>query len=352
MASPPDPGSRLGPYEIIERLGAGGMGLVYRAHDTRLGRDVALKFVHEQLTQDRPAVDRFEREARAVSRLNHPHIVTIHEIGESAFGRFIVMELVEGRTLRDMAGNMVAWETVVDVGRQIAKALAAAHAAGIVHRDVKPENVMVRDDGFVKVLDFGLARLLPRAVADSDATVTGGTDAGMVLGTLRYMAPEQARAQPVDGAADVFALGLVLYELTTGVHAFGPDRSFGILGAIVNEAALPPSRLVAGIPSSLEALLLQMLEKDPSRRPAAADVDALLTQLTSAAPLVRFNTAPVPDARTNVGRERERTVLREAFNSAAAGQGLLVCVAGEPGIDLCSHNYFSITGISLSPREQ
>ena len=190
------------------------------------------------------------------------------------------MELVRGRTLRDLAAGGVAWATVVDVGRQIAKALAAAHVAGIVHRDVKPENVMVRDDGFVKVLDFGLARLLPDALS-ADATVTGGTDAGTVLGTLRYMAPEQARGEAADGAADVFALGLVLYELTTG--SFGGDTPIGGLGAILNDSVLAPSRLTPGIPATLEAVLLQMLQKDPRKRPTAVDVDALLTQLTTTA---------------------------------------------------------------------
>ena len=331
QSAPVIDGQTISHYQVLARLGGGGMGVVYQARDLRLGRDVAVKFVNEELTQDRTAVDRFEREARAVSRLNHPHIVTIHEIGESEFGRFIVMELVKGRTLRDLAAGGVAWATVVDVGRQIAKALAAAHVAGIVHRDVKPENVMVRDDGFVKVLDFGLARLLPGALS-ADATVTGGTEAGTVLGTLRYMAPEQARGEAADGAADVFALGLVLYELTTGRHPFEGDTPIGVLGAIVNDSVLAPSRLTPGIPATLEAVLLQMLQKDPRKRPTAVDVDALLTQLTTTAPVARASTPPVAPTHTNVGREKEGRALRDGFDSAAAGHGLLLCVAGEPGI--------------------
>ncbi len=254
-------GEKLGPYEILAALGAGGMGQVYRARDTRLGREVAIKLVAERLTRDPSAVDRFVREAHAASRLNHPNIVTIHEIGEAGVGRFIVMELVQGRTLREIATARIAWESVVDIGRQIAKALAAAHAEGIVHRDVKPENVMVRDDGYVKVLDFGLARLLPTEAAGSGVDTASGTEAGTVLGTIRYMAPEQARGERVDGAADVFALGLVLYELATGRHPFGAERPFGVIDAIARDPALPPSRPNAEIPGPLEALLLQ----DPQR---------------------------------------------------------------------------------------
>jgi predicted ATPase/tRNA A-37 threonylcarbamoyl transferase component Bud32 len=325
-------GAKLGPYEILAAIGAGGMGQVYRARDTRLGRDVAVKLVAERLTRDRTAVDRFVREAHAASRLNHPNIVTIHEIGEAEIGRFIVMELVLGRTLREMMTARIAWESVVDLGRQIAKALAAAHAEGIVHRDVKPENVMVRDDGYVKVLDFGLARLLPTDAVASEVVTASGTEAGTVLGTIRYMAPEQARGDRVEGAADVFALGLVLYELATGRHPFGADRPFGVVDAIVGEPALPPSRLNPEIPGPLEALLLQMLEKDPRRRPTATDVDALLAQITGTSPTTRTPRFSGPSHHRSVGREGERAALRAAFESAAAGNGLVVCVAGEPGI--------------------
>ena len=325
-------GARLGSYRVVAPLGAGGMGHVYRARDARLGRDVAVKVVNEHLTRDPSVVDRFVREARAASRLNHPNIVTIHEIGEAEGGRFIVMELVEGRTLRAMAADRVPWESVVDVGRQIAKALAAAHAAGIVHRDVKPENVMVRDDGLVKVLDFGLARLLPNHGEAADTATASGTEAGVVLGTLRYMAPEQARGEAVERAADVFALGLVLYELATGRHPFGADTSLGIVGAIASDAALPPSRLNTEIPAALDAVLLQMLDKDPRRRPTAADMDALLAHMSAAVPVTRAGRDPRAVPRTSVGRERELAALHAAFDSAAAGNGLLVCVAGEPGI--------------------
>ena len=290
------------------------MGAVYRARDTRLSREVALKLVAERLTRDHSAVDRFVREAHAASRLNHPNIVTIHEIGEAEVGQFIVMELVQGRTLREVVAERVGWESVVDLGRQIAKALAAAHAAGIVHRDVKPENVMVRDDGYVKVLDFGLARLLPTPDGTSEVVTASATEAGIVLGTLRYMAPEQARGDRVGPAADVFALGLVLYELTTGQHPFSADPRFGSVDAIVCDPALFPRHFNPEVPGTLEALLLQMLEKDPRRRPTAAEVDAVLTQLTGSIPVAQTSRASGPRQQRSVGREREHAVLRAAFD--------------------------------------
>jgi len=325
-------GARIGPYQVLGSLGAGGMGHVYRALDTRLDRKVAVKVVAERLTRDRPAVDRFVREAHAASRLNHPNIVTIHEIGEAEVGRFIVMELVEGKTLRETVAERPAWESVVDIGRQIAKALAAAHAAGIVHRDIKPENVMVRGDGYVKVLDFGLARLMPTGAVSSEVVTANATEAGTVLGTFRYMAPEQARGEPVAGAADVFALGLVLYELATGRHPFAGTTPFGVVDAIVGEPALSPSRLNPEIPPALDSLILELLEKDPERRPKASDTDTLLARLEDEIPVTRTRRVEGRSLPRSVGRERERALLRTAFDSTAGGSGLMVCVAGEPGI--------------------
>jgi predicted ATPase len=323
--------SAIGPYRVVGSLGAGGMGQVYRALDPRLDREVAIKVVAERLTRDGSAVDRFVREAHAASRLNHPNIVTIHEIGETEAGRFIVMELVEGKTLRELIAERPANESVVDIGRQIAKALAAAHAAGIVHRDIKPENVMVRSDGYVKVLDFGLARLMPPEGVSSEGLTENATEAGAVLGTLRYMAPEQARGEPVGAAADIFALGLVLYELVTGRHPFAGRTAFGVVDAIVGEPALPASRINPGIPPALDALILKMLEKDPERRPKATDVEAGLGERPDEI-LTPTRRVEGPSRARSVGRERERALLRAAFDSAAGGNGLLVSVAGEPGI--------------------
>ena len=213
------PHTRIGPYEVIDRLGAGGMGEVYRVTDTRLGREAAMKLLLEQLAREPAAIERFMREARAASSLNHPNIVTIHEIGQSEHGLYIVMELVRGGPLRKLPGETMPSRTLVLLARQIAEALAVAHAAGIVHRDIKPENILVRDDGYAKILDFGIARLLTPGFGDAkDHTLTAETGPGILLGSMRYMSPEQARGERVTQATDIFSLGIVMYELATGVH--------------------------------------------------------------------------------------------------------------------------------------
>jgi predicted ATPase len=326
-------GQMVAHYEIREELGGGGMGVVYKAIDTRLGRRVALKFVHSEYAKDRRALGRFLREARTASGLNHPHICTIHALEEYEGWPFLVMELIEGRTIRRVAKEGLSLEAVVRLAGQVAKALAAAHAAGIVHRDIKPENLMVREDGFVKVLDFGLARLLPAGPAPMVAENGAGTDPGTILGTARYMAPEQARGEPADSAADVFALGVVLYELASGRHPFAGDSQLAVLHAIMAQPVLPPSRLNSAIPATLEALLEQMLAKEPRLRPRAAEVDRILADLAdkSAAPQDASRLL-VPGARHTVGRHAERAELRAGFESAAAGRGLVICLAGEPGI--------------------
>jgi serine/threonine protein kinase/predicted ATPase len=339
-------GQRINHYRIGARLGAGGMGEVYLAEDTRLGRRVALKLLPARFTADQDRVRRFEQEARAVSALNHPNIVTIYDLGEAEAGRFIVMELIVGRTLREMIGESSSpssTATLIGLGRQAAKALSVAHAAGITHRDIKPENIMVRDDGLVKVLDFGLARLVHTSFADPDAKTTALTGAGMMLGTLRYMSPEQTRSEKVTSATDLFSLGVVFYELATGQHPFAADSAMGILQAISSQAPLPPSRLNREIPAAVEALILQMLEKDARLRPTAPEVDTALSELERAIELGsvgQLQLATIPPAlpllrspaRSLVGREKERAGLRAGFESAQAGRSLLLCVTGEPGI--------------------
>jgi predicted ATPase len=325
-------GRQLGPYTIVAPLGAGGMGEVYRAHDARLGRDVAVKILPTRVTQDRAAVERFSREARAASALNHPNIVTIHEIGDADAGRFIVMELVEGRTLRAMMAPRVSLDAVARLGLQIARALAVAHAAGIIHRDIKPENVMVRDDGYVKLLDFGLARLIAPDPAQGDAQTEAGTAPGIAIGTGRSMSPEQARGEPMTAATDIFSLGIVFYELATGQRPFTADSQIGVLHAILSDAPQPPSRLNPEIPKALEILILHMLQKDARLRPGATDVSAALADIVG----TRTGLEPRPVAadtkRHTVGRKQERGELRAAFDAAAAGHGLMMCVTGEPGI--------------------
>ncbi len=264
-------GHRITHYEIVERLGAGGMGVVYLVEDTRLGRRAALKLLARE--HDQEQVRRFEQEARAASALNHPNIVTVYDVGVADEGHFIVLEFVAGRTLREMLGDGPLLASLPHTGGQIARALSVAHAAGIVHRDVKPENVMVREDGYVKVLDFGLARLLPQGVsADSLSTHTG-----RLMGTARYMSPEQARGERVGPPSDVFSLGIILYQMATGLHPFAADSFLGTLHAIIAETPAPPSQSNPEIATSLDSLILAMLDKDAARRPTATDVEAALT---------------------------------------------------------------------------
>src|SRR5215831_12855093 len=218
-------GTRLGQYEILARLGAGGMGEVYRALDTRLNREVAVKALSRDFASDPQRLSRFQSEARSASALNHPNIVTIHEIGQASAMPFIVMELVDGRTLRDLlSSGPLPVRRAVNVAAQLADALARAHDAGIVHRDLKPENVMVTRDGFAKILDFGLAKVERRAngngPAREDLTLTEETRDGAVVGTAGYMSPEQASGQAVDFRSDQFAFGSLLYEMLAGRRAF------------------------------------------------------------------------------------------------------------------------------------
>jgi tetratricopeptide (TPR) repeat protein len=318
-------------YHRLEPLGKGGMGVVYKAEDSRLGRRVALKFLPREYAQDPGRLERFQREARSASALNHPHICTVHDIGEHEGLPFLVMELIEGQTLWSLASGGPSLATVIPLVGQVARALAAAHAAGIVHRDIKPENIMVRDDGYAKVLDFGLARRVAIPGALSQATA-GVTDPGMMLGTVRYMAPEQARGETASSASDIFALGIVLYELAAGQHPFEADSHVGVLSGIVSRPPLPPTKLNPEIPAALEGLLLRMLEKDPRLRPSAAEVDAALGELARVASGPQAGAGLLPLERHTVGREAERAELHAAFEAAAAGRGLLVGIGGEPGI--------------------
>jgi predicted ATPase len=332
---PPDPvalGQTISHYRILDKLGGGGMGVVYKAHDTRLGRSVALKFLPRAYALDPQRLERFQREARTASALNHPHICTIHDMDQYEGQPFLVMELIEGPTLRALAAGRLSLSALVPLIGQVAKALAAAHAAGIVHRDIKPENIMVRDDGYAKVVDFGLALPLPTGVTQSGAEAAAVSDPGTLLGTVRYMSPEQARAETAGSASDLFSLGIVLYELATGQHPFPADSQVGVLHAILSQAPLRPALLNPEIPAPLESLILQLLEKDARLRPTATEVDALLAELTGkGAGLVR-GPALTPVQRHTVGRQKELAELHAGFASAGAGRGLFLCVTGEPGI--------------------
>src|SRR5262245_13187899 len=235
-------GTRLGPYEVLAPLGAGGMGEVYRARDTRLAREVAIKVLPETLASDGSRLKRFEKEARAASSLNHPNIVTIYDIGSDAGVSYIAMERVEGETLRKvLVGGVLAIKRLLGVATQIADGLARAHEAGIVHRDLKPENVMVTKDGLVKILDFGLAKLthIESGEGESHLPTMTGTSPGMVVGTAGYMSPEQASGDAVNFRSDQFSFGSILYEMATGRRAFFKKTGAETLSAIITEE--PPA---------------------------------------------------------------------------------------------------------------
>lgn len=274
--APPElkPGTIIGRYEISGILGRGGMGEVYAARDLELRRRVALKVLAPELIATRRAVDRLIREAEAASDLNHPHIVTVYEVVRSTGHIAIAMEFIEGNPLRSYCGDRPSARQVIRWGRQMAEALAAAHQRDIVHRDIKPENVMVRSDGYIKVLDFGLARQL----AMSDHTFSS-TESGLVAGTLSYMAPEQTRGESATSASDVFSLGVVLVELLTGKHPFQCDSPIDTAHAIAHANPKPILTLNSGIPAALKSLVLAMIAKDPLRRPSAGDVQRRLCEL-------------------------------------------------------------------------
>ncbi|PYQ36162.1 MAG: hypothetical protein DMF55_05645, partial [Acidobacteria bacterium] len=290
-------GARLGPYEIRAPLGAGGMGEVYRARDTRLKRDVAVKMLSDALANDTQHLLRFEREAQLLAAVNHPGIAAIYGIEESAEGRFLVLELVEGDTLAEkLAAGPLPIAEALELGRQIAEALEAAHGRGIVHRDLKPANVKVTAGGRVKILDFGLAKNVePESPADTiSPTLTDATLPGTVLGTPAYMSPEQTRGQTLDRATDVWSLGCVLYEMLTAILRSDPDW-----GA-----------LLRGTPRSVKRLLARSLEKDPSRR--LRDAGEARSVLEEATGEIGRGSARSAVRRAGVGASILRT-FREAF---------------------------------------
>jgi eukaryotic-like serine/threonine-protein kinase len=262
------PGTRLGPYDITARIGAGGMGEVYRARDTRLHRDVALKILPAALTVDSTRRERFVQEARAASSLEHPHIAVIHDIGEADGVTFIAMELVRGEPLSDLVGRgPVAPERAIELAIEIAEALARAHDVGIVHRDLKPANVMVTTEGHAKVIDFGLAKLVDVLGGESRETVARQvTESGIVLGTVSYMSPEQAQGAPVDHRSDVFSFGIVLYEMLAGRRPFAGRTTIDTLHAILNTPAPPLSESLQPASAELQRIVDKCLAKHPSER--------------------------------------------------------------------------------------
>ena len=312
-------GSRLGTYEIVSRIGAGGMGEVYRARDLKLARDVAIKVLPEATAADPLALARFEHEARAVAALSHSNILAIHDFGSEAGVAFAVMELLEGETLRQrLDRGPIPLRRAVEIARGIALGLAAAHQKGIIHRDLKPENLFLTKDGAVKILDFGLARSTPRLGA-ADSTLTGRTEPGALLGTVGYMSPEQVRGEPADDRSDIFSFGTVLYEMFSGLRAFKGDTSVETMNAILREEPPPLSDSGRPIPPALERLVGHCLEKEPedrfqSSRDLAFDIGALST-ITDA-----------PKAGAAV--PRRRWLRRAAVAAAAAAVAALLFWAG------------------------
>ena len=269
---PLTPGTRLGPYEITTQIGEGGMGEVYRAMDTKLDRDVAIKVLPESLAGDPDRIARFQREAKTLAALNHPNIAQIHGLEESEGTKALVIELVEGPTLADrIAQGAVAVDEALPIAKQIAEALEAAHEQGIIHRDLKPANIKVRPDGTVKVLDFGLAKALgptgSDALASQSPTITtpAMTQAGMILGTAAYMSPEQARGKPVDKHADIWAFGCVLFEMLTATRAFAGEDVTDTLAAVVRSEP-PWDVLPDAVTPTLRVYLRRCLHKDSKQR--------------------------------------------------------------------------------------
>ncbi len=303
-------GQHLSHYQILSLLGAGGMGEVYLARDTLLGRQVAIKLLPAQFTTNAERVQRFEREARAASALNHPNILTVHEIGSADETHFIVTEYIKGETLRQrLRGGRLSLTTTVDLALQVAAALAAAHEAGIIHRDIKPENIMRREDGLVKVLDFGLAKLTPMRNADfgmrneeaatllqAEQNSPQSTAPGTVMGTVAYMSPEQARGQRVDARTDIFSLGVVLYEMLAGRPPFMGETASHIIVAILETAPPPLTQLVKELPAELEQIINHALAKPVDERYASAkdlltDLKRLQTHLLVEAELEHSSSA-------------------------------------------------------------
>jgi eukaryotic-like serine/threonine-protein kinase len=314
------PGDRLGPYEIVAPIGAGAMGEVFRARDTRLGRDVAIKVLPSSVATLPDRLQRFAQEAQAAAALNHPNVVAVYDVHTEGDTPYVVSELLEGETLRAALGQgALAPRRTIEIASQVAAGLAAAHQKGIVHRDVKPENIFLTTDGRTKLLDFGIARIAGPADADLESTRPGGpapTQPGVVLGTVGYMAPEQVRGEPVDWRADVFALGAVCYEMLTGCRAFQGDTAVEVMAAIVRSD--PPPMSPAQVPPGIDRAVRRCLEKSPALRfQSTSDVAYALDALAAGTTSTSTGPAPAPARRT----------AWVAVVAAAVG-GLLLGLAG------------------------
>src|SRR5437667_2519259 len=347
--------SKLGPYEIVAPLGAGGMGEVYRARDSRLGREVAIKVLPESFSKDPDRLRRFEQEARAASQLNHPNIVTVHDFGTHGGEPYVVQELLEGETLRERlrAGALPA-RKAVDYGIQVARGLAAAHEKGIVHRDLKPENLFLTSDDRLKILDFGLAKLAvaegPAAEQNGPPTATKGTAAGIVMGTLGYLSPEQARGQPVDQRADIFALGAILYEMLSGASAFKRGASADTMSAILKEDP-PELPSDSKVPPALERIVRRCLEKQPNQRfQDASDAAFALEALSGTAThLVDAAVQTRPSPLWTQRRVPALALVAASAIGALAGRRLFRSEAPQPKFSAVTFRRGTVFNARLSP---
>ncbi|HSE62256.1 MAG TPA: serine/threonine-protein kinase, partial [Thermoanaerobaculia bacterium] len=299
------PGTRLGPYEIVTPIGAGGMGEVYRARDTRLGRDVAVKVLPASFSTDPDRLRRFEQEARAAGVLNHPNITAVYDVGTVDGTPYVVTELLEGESLRSrLGGGPLAPRRATEYAVQIAHGLSAAHEKGIVHRDLKPENLFVTKDGRVKILDFGLAKLTQSNVGTAHTNLptlpaTADTEPGVVLGTLGYMSPEQVRGRPADARSDIFSFGAILYEMLSGKRAFHRDTAADTMSAILREDPPDLSSTNRQVSPTLDRIIRHCLEKDPEARFHSAHDLAFQLQVPATGETSGIDAAPAPKRRTS-----------------------------------------------------